>query len=64
MNDSIKQLLIEDFQYKRVFIARFAILCELCRNNIEEGQEFVFIGDKKKLCIACQMKFITELETL
>lgn len=64
MNDLIKQLLIEELRFKKVFNARFAVLCELCRENIEEDKEFVFIGNSKKICLDCQRAIISELETL
>lgn len=62
MKEEIRQLLLEEIIGKKVFLAKFAILCELCRENIEEDREFVFIGDKKKLCMNCQRTFINEIE--
>jgi hypothetical protein len=60
----IKALLLEEFEMKKKFNATWAGTCDFCAGDIDEGQEFIFMGNKNKVCDDCQMQIIAFLEEL
>lgn len=38
---------------KKVFTAKWQARCDICGNVISQGDDFFFLGDKKKLCDSC-----------
>ena len=64
-NESIKELLVEELGYKKTFNnSMYVFPCSCCKNTVEQGDEFIFMGDKKKVCINCQAEIIEYLENL
>jgi len=47
-------LIIEEMDCKKVFQAKWVFDCALCGDHVDEGTDFVFIGDKQKICVSCQ----------
>lgn len=54
--------LVQTLKYKKVFQANRWSMCKGCKNNIQVGEDFVFMGDKKMICMLCVEHFVTELE--
>lgn len=55
----IKELLIEDIEYKKPFDAKYPAICDGCHREVET---FIFMGDKRKICIDCQVEIQDFLE--
>lgn len=55
MNISAKQarLLAEDLEMKRTYDAKWETQCDSCDNTIYQGDSFIFLGDKNKVCMEC-----------
>ncbi len=64
MTKAQAKLLIEDLEYKKQFDAHYSTTCDECGNDIEEGMSFVFMGDRKKICIECLGNLQDSLEEL
>lgn len=58
----LKELLLEELEGKKPFNANWLTECSLCGSNIEEGDEFFFFGDKKKICTNCRILIQTTVE--
>jgi hypothetical protein len=58
----IKTILIEEIEYKKVFAASWDTRCDECGKDILEGEDFVFMGSKKKICEDCRGDIISFLE--
>jgi len=52
-NDTIKEIIKEEFENKKSYDANFRFRCSGCRNWIEEGEPFYFVGNKKRVCGDC-----------
>ena len=63
-NTEIKDLLLEDLEYKKSFEAFPSLQCDGCGEYVANisGGEFVFMGDKKKLCSDCLFEITEYLE--
>ena len=55
-----KKILLEELEYKKRFNSNWPTICDICTLDIEEQDEFVFMGDKRKMCVDC----IDELESI
>lgn len=53
-NSSFKAVLVEDLEYRKPFTANRMFPCSCCGNKVEEGDEFFFFGDKRKVCNDCR----------
>ena len=63
--EQIKKLLLEDMQYKKTFNnSMYPFPCRSCKNTVGSGDEFVFLGDKQKICTNCLGEIIEYLESL
>jgi hypothetical protein len=60
----IKDLLIEELENKKSFSAKWDTNCDLCGDDIFEGDEFYFFGDKKKIDSKCFMEIQEEVSNL
>jgi len=52
-NKDVIELLLEELEYKKIFNANYQTMCDICYNNIEQDDEFIFLGNKKKVCMDC-----------
>lgn len=61
-NRELKEILIEELEGKKPFTANWLTECSLCGGSIEEGDDFFFFGDKKKVCNDCRdnMRILVE----
>lgn len=48
------QLIAEDLDFKKVFYANQEFKCFLCHQPVWHEDPFIFVGDKKKICITCK----------
>ena len=54
-----------DLENKKVFIAEYDGRCSTCSHPILEGDEFIFMGNKEKICTAsCLPEIMDHLESL
>ena len=58
----IKDLLKEDIEYKKPFMADRDTFCNIGREPIRQGDTFIFVGDKRKCCVECQGEITQWLE--
>jgi hypothetical protein len=58
----IKKLLLYEIENKKGYVATWKGYCDGCRGPIGEGEEFIFMGDKRKICTECQEDVIQFLE--
>jgi hypothetical protein len=58
------ELLIEDIELKKNFQAKWPFDCEICGEGVEEDGDFIFMGDKKKVCSGCHEKIIDYLNEI
>jgi len=52
-NKQMNELFLEELEFKRQYTAKYDFDCELCSSVIEEGDDFVFLGDKQRICLDC-----------
>ena len=62
MKPDFAKILIEELENKKVFTASFDGECGVCSGDISEGEDFIFMGVKQKVCNECQGNMITALE--
>ena len=60
----LKDILIEELQSKKAFDANWQTECDIGGEDIEEGEAFVFMGNKKKVCESCMGELIEIVEAL
>lgn len=58
----IKKLLLYEIENKKGYQATWKGYCDGCKGLIDEGEEFMFMGDKRKICTECQADIISFLE--
>lgn len=59
----VLELLIEDLKYKLPTPSKFSFPCSACSKFILYQSDFIWIGNKKKICIPCSTKIINILTT-
>lgn len=60
----VRELLTEDIEHKKQFIAKWAFTCKgNCLGQIEEGDEFFYFGTKK-VCRACYDRVLEIVEEI
>lgn len=57
------KVLLEELEYKKQYKASFDGTCACCGDDIHIGDTFVFMGEKKKVCIGCLADMQDEMET-
>lgn len=62
MTKSQAKLLIEELENKKLYEANWGTECDCCDGDIQQGDKFVFMGDKKKVCIDCVADMQDDLE--
>lgn len=55
-------IIIEDLGEKRHYPAKWDFACDICEEQVDAGTDFVFMGDKRKVCLTCLMQMIEDLE--
>ena len=58
----IKKLLAEEMEYKKTYVATWDTACSAGNHHIIKGNEYIYLGDKKKVCIDCLAEIIEFLE--
>lgn len=55
-SEDIKAILFEEMQNKKIFNAAWNTACDICGNEINnnDGDSFIFMGNKKKICVECE----------
>ena len=64
MTKKYAKILIDDLEYKKHFQAHYGTECDVCSGNIEEDEDFVFMGDGQKVCVSCLGELQESLEEL
>lgn len=65
MSDSeIKALLLEELENKKEFNALYDTFCDVKRCVIYEGDTFIFLGNRQKVCDDCFRDIISFVENL
>ncbi len=62
MKMKTRQLLVEDIEMRKRYPAFVNCTCQICGSAIFKGEEFVYIGDKKRMCNSCVYELMDELE--
>jgi len=57
MSIEIRNLLLEEIEFKRPYRAAYEMACQFCGGDIHVNDVFYFFGDKKKVCIDCVDEF-------
>lgn len=60
----IWKVLKEDIENKKPFTSAYDMDCYVCSNEIMEGDEFFFMGAKRKVCNNCLGDMIDAVENL
>ena len=55
------ELLVEDLEYKILQESKFVFQCNVCTEKVTVGDNFVWLGSKRKVCINCRDEIIEEL---
>lgn len=64
-NRDITSVVIRDLENKKRFVAEYDGRCAGCSHPILEGDEFIFMGNKEKICTAsCLPEIMDHLESL
>lgn len=63
-NAEIKGILSREMENKKVYSAEWDGRCGFCPHPILEGDSFVFMGNKEKVCDNCRKEIIEHLESL
>jgi hypothetical protein len=58
----IKELLAQELANKKSYAAHRDTFCDICAEDIPEGEDFIFMGEKKKICNVCFGEITTFLE--
>ena len=58
----IKKLLVEEMENKKSYEANYDTICDVDNGNIYKGEEFIFMGSRKKVCTNCQSDIMEFLE--
>lgn len=53
MNEKQRAMLVEDLESQKTYEAYTFTGCDCCGETIEEGEEFVFMGNRRKVCLKC-----------
>ena len=61
-NSEIVDLLVEELENKKVFDVGWEIECGLCGGSLMEGDRFIFVGDKNKICMDCRGEMVDYLQ--
>lgn len=64
MTKEIAEILLLEWENKKVFTADWDATCHKCEGDIQKGDGFVFYGQKQKLCNDCQAEVTETLEYL
>ena len=62
MKPEFAKILIEELENKKVFTSNYDMVCDVCGGEIAEGDDFIFMGAKQKVCNECQGNITTALE--
>lgn len=61
----IVTLLLEDLEFKKHFKYAYSGRgCSGCGNEFDDGEDFIFMGDKQMLCRGCQLSVEEYLKRL
>lgn len=60
--EEIAKLLAKEIKSKKKFVANWDSDCDGCGESILQDDEFIFMGDKQKICTDCIDKIINFLE--
>lgn len=63
-NKDLKGILLEELENKKSFTANWQTECSVGGEDIEEGDTFYFMGEKKKVCQNCFAELQEEVERL
>lgn len=58
----IKDVLMEELDNKKSFTANWDTECEICNQDIMEGDDFYFFGEKRKVCSNCHNEMGDQIE--
>ena len=64
MTSKMAEILLEEMENKKNFVASYDLTCSVDECVIEEGDRFVFMGDKRKVSLDCLGKLQAELEDI
>ena len=56
--DEIKEVLQEELENKKMYEASWDTDCNVCGDTILEGDEFCYMGNKRKVCENCRSEII------
>jgi hypothetical protein len=54
-NEIFSKYIKEEVENKKPYNSQYNTACNLCDGLIFEGMEFVFFGNKQKMCMDCYM---------
>jgi hypothetical protein len=57
-------LLIEDLKRKKRLALKYDGPCAGCGEGMQSGDEFIFMGEKSRICLECADEMIATLENL
>ena len=64
-NRDITSVIVRDLENKKRFTAEYDGRCSTCSHPILEGDEFIFMGNKEKICTTdCLPEIMDHMESL
>lgn len=64
IDKDILRILIEELNYKKAFLASHDTECDICGEDIFDGDDFYFMGNRRKCCENCRKLAIDYLSSL
>lgn len=58
LNTTFNNLIGDDLENKRAYLAKYPTYCSKCGKDIEEGKSFYYYAQGQKICISCHEEAI------